>query len=231
MIKNYGDVRQGAMCIHCGSTKGSRDHVPSKVFLEKPFPDNLTTIDICAACNQSFAADEEYTACFIECALTGSTDSSVIQRSRISRALENNPDLRAGIEASRSVSFEQDGSPVKIWKPDLKRVENAIVKNARGHALHELNEAPYGNPSSVKFWPIHKFSLEERMAFLNGPETCIWPEVGSRSMQRLLTGEGLEAGWLIVQEGMYRFAVAVGGWIQVRIIIRDYLACEVLWED
>ena len=53
-------------------------------------------------------------------------------------------------------------------------------------------------------------------------------------MQRLLIVEGgvYEEGWLTVQDGRYRFRIfqpecaSVG----VRLVIREYLACEVVWE-
>jgi hypothetical protein len=48
-------------------------------------------------------------------------------------------------------------------------------------------------------------------------------------MQRILNGEDLDDGWVIVQEGVYRYAVRQGGGIIVRIVLREYLGAEILW--
>ncbi|MEZ5767187.1 MAG: hypothetical protein R3D80_05580 [Paracoccaceae bacterium] len=49
-------------------------------------------------------------------------------------------------------------------------------------------------------------------------------------MQRLVTGEDMRSdGWVIVQPGIYRFAVMDIGQFVVRTVIREYLATEVIW--
>jgi len=61
--------------------------------------------------------------------------------------------------------------------------------------------------------------------------SCIWPEVGSRMMQRLVTGTDLKAdGWIEVQPGRYRFHASVENGVDVRIVIHEYLACHIQWE-
>ena len=50
-----------SFCVYCGSLADSREHVPSKVFLRKPYPDNLYTVPACKKCNNSFSQDELYT--------------------------------------------------------------------------------------------------------------------------------------------------------------------------
>lgn len=84
------DKRLLKSCIYCGGSPDTRDHVPSKVFLDKPYPDNLPVVACCLDCNRSFSLDEEYVACFIECVIAGSTSPDAIQRERISRKLSMN---------------------------------------------------------------------------------------------------------------------------------------------
>lgn len=59
-IPNYGDIRQIQTCVYSGGGTETRDHVPSKVLLEKPYPENLPIVPACDTCNQSFSSDEEY---------------------------------------------------------------------------------------------------------------------------------------------------------------------------
>jgi hypothetical protein len=69
-------------------------------------------------------------------------------------------------------------------------------------------------------------------------------EIGSRGMQRLLvtpitlqslsgetsTMETIINDWVDVQEGRYRYlAIDRGSGITIKIVIGEYLACEVIW--
>lgn len=47
-------------CIYCGEPATTRDHVPPKCFLDKPYPQNLLTLPACQTCNNSFSKDEQY---------------------------------------------------------------------------------------------------------------------------------------------------------------------------
>jgi hypothetical protein len=48
-------------------------------------------------------------------------------------------------------------------------------------------------------------------------------------LQRLFEGHDLNAfGWVVVQEGRYRFLTSTGAVI-VRMVLSEYLACEVVW--
>ena len=64
------------------------------------------------------------------------------------------------------------------------------------------------------------------------PSGLNWPEVGSRSMQRMAIGEGQFGGWVEVQRDVYRYAVMqTPEQILVRTVLRDYLATEVSWDE
>jgi hypothetical protein len=52
----------------------------------------------------------------------------------------------------------------------------------------------------------------------------------ARGEQRLLEGHDVDAhGWIVVQEGRYRFLASTGDGILVRMVLSEYLACEVVW--
>ena len=90
-INEFVDERQKAWCIQCGAWVGdvdtNKDHVPSKVLLRKPYPENLPVVDTCVACNNGFSVDEEYLHLFLSCVLTGSTDPGQHPDAKIARAL------------------------------------------------------------------------------------------------------------------------------------------------
>ncbi len=71
---------------------------------------------------------------------------------------------------------------------------------------------------------------EEKLAeFLLVDHGSAWPEVGSRLLQRLYSGEDMADGWIIVQPGVYVYIVFEDDGVIVRSIIREYLLTEVRW--
>jgi hypothetical protein len=54
------------VCAYCGAEDPQTiDHVPPKLMLEEPYPDNLVTVPACQECNKKFMKNDEYTRTFI----------------------------------------------------------------------------------------------------------------------------------------------------------------------
>ena len=223
----YGDKRNLGFCVHCGGPDETVDHVPSKVFLEEPYPTNLMASPACRTCNNGFSADEEDLACLLECVVVGEADLKRL-RPKVARILGRSPGLLARLQQARS---DVGGSP--IWAVYNDRARKVVLKLARCHAAFELNEPQIEEPAFVNFKPLPLLADKERAAFEGqGGELALWPEVGSRAMQRLfvLGNDVFSEGWLVVQDGNYRFRVCKSPGVVVKMVIREYLACEVGWE-
>ena len=113
------------------------------------------------------------------------------------------------------------------------RVTRIILKLARGHAAFELNEPQLEAPTSVWFAPLVAMTDAQVDAFFNDlAGGSVYPEVGSRALDRLFSGADTagDGRWVIVQAGRYRYAAGWGGGICIRMVIRDHLACEVRWD-
>lgn len=230
------DERQKAWCIQCGAVIGdmdtNRDHVPSKCLLRKPYPENLPVIDTCVDCNNGFSPDEEYLHLFQQCVLTGSTDPEQHSDAKIARALRRQRKLRARIERSKTEYRMIGGETRCVWEPERERVERIVVKNARGHVFYEYGEPMLGEPTHVSTLPLTAMPTAARKGFENDGivgELAGWPEVGSRMMARVLTGQDMRDGWVIVQDGVYRFRLQQRSGIVVRSVLFEYLATEVHW--
>lgn len=225
-IQVYGDKRTLAFCAFCGGKTETRDHCPSRVFLDEPYPQNLPVVFACLDCNSSFSEDEEYFACLVSCVIAGTTAPDAMPRGKTNRILKSKPALRARIEQSRSVI---DG--ITHFNPEHERVRSVLTKLAQGHALYELHESCAYPPNSVVYLPLARMSEAQRHDFENPEHLGAWPEVGSRAMQRAIIGTDVTlGGWLDVQDGLYRYHASHGGGIDVRIVIHEYLACHVHWE-
>ena len=219
-LLNYGDERQTFWCALCGGRTETRDHAPSRVFLEPPYPAQLPVVRTCASCNQGASLDEEYVACLVECAAVASIDGPRL-RPRIRRKLQEKPSLRERIR--KSMVGEQ------AFAVEHDRVSRVIVKLARGHALFELNEPRWEEPDRVQFATLQTLTSDARRIFEELPVSDIWPEVGSRAMQRIVDDQPGASAWINVQTGLYRYLASVAGGTLVRLVIREYLACEIAW--
>jgi hypothetical protein len=232
---DYADERHKGWCIHCkavlGSVESNHDHVPSKTILDRPFPNDLPTVRICKSCNTSFSNDEEYFTAFLGSVLAGSTnpDQQVIARSE--KILGSNYRLQDEIESQLQIIKGADGSDQVTFVPDMARIQNVVVKNSRGHVLFEHGQPAEGEPTRVSIQPIPTLPPDMVANFETIDYGAGWPEVGSRLMQRLISGDDMRPdGWVVVQPNVYRFAVMDQGQFIVRTVIREYLATEVAWD-
>lgn len=228
--KNYADQRYGQACVYCHGSIETREHTPSRVFLDEPYPENLPIVGACRECNNGFSLDEEYMACLIECVICGTTDVNKLRRNNIKKTLLNSPSLHSKLS---NVQTEKDGFP--FFHIESDRIRKVVRKIACGHIFYELNqEVNIFDDSACQDFihPICTFSEDARVEFENtGIDTLgLWPEVGSRAMQRMLIADDqvFHNGWLVVQEGRYRYVVIQDiEFIEVRMVFSEYLACIV----
>jgi hypothetical protein len=131
----FFDERLRGICSYCGTTPNTRDHVPSRVLLDEPYPTNLPVVEACKSCTEKFSQDEEYIACFIECVICGTAEPNYVKREKVRRILLERPFLATRIRESCS----KDSNGNLVWAVDISRIENVILKLARGHLAFELN--------------------------------------------------------------------------------------------
>src|SRR5262245_62097325 len=82
-LRTFGDERQMAWCVYCGRDTETRDHVPSRIFLDEPYPENLPVVPACRRCNESFSLGEEYLACLVDCVMSGVADPDLVRRAKV----------------------------------------------------------------------------------------------------------------------------------------------------
>lgn len=211
------------------------------MFLDAPLPENLPIVGACRECNNGFSLDEEYMACLVESVIAGSADPANIQRPNIAKILGRTPTLRAKLEAAKSCTNGQTTFVI-----EQERVKKVLVKLARGHAIFELSQPCKHEPLTVWWGPLALMDELQREEF----EACHivegYGEIGSRGMQRLIvaqfsfqaaSGEMKTAGlvvndWVEVQEGRYRYhAIDYGDVVRIKLVISEYLACQVDWQN
>lgn len=126
--KLFHDERLGGTCFHCGRADPETvDHVPPKMFLDEPYPDDLITVPSCRRCNSEPSDDEQYVASLIEVVVCGTTDPRQLKRRKITKTLEHAPALR---ERLRQASTARNGE--HSVQPEKERVDLVLEKIARG---------------------------------------------------------------------------------------------------
>ncbi len=224
----FTDERLIGMCTYCGGAPESRDHVPSKVLIDKPYPSQLPVVGACEKCNHSFSKDEQYVACFIECVICGTVNPDELQRAAVSSILNENPSLRDRISASRMIG----GSGELIWTPEAHRFQNVALKLALGHLAYELHPYPK-DMFQVGILPLANLDAGVRSEFevLTRGNPHGWSEVGTRAFHRELGKTpdrfDISGDWIVVQPGRYRYAVSEAQGPLVRMVLSEYLACAV----
>ena len=234
-LTDYSDPRSRVLCTHCGvdldRRNANKDHVPSRCLLDRPLPDNPPTVAICTSCNSSFSKDEEYCFVFLTAVISGDADPDPSRFFSAASATKRSPGLRKRIARAQRHQLPLWSEPEVLWQPEIDRFDRVIVKNARGHVLHELGEPVLGMPSRVMYWPVSRMSPAQREAFEHVALGIGFPEVGSRMMQRVLGLAPVVNGWVEVQDGVYRYAIVQeSDELLVRTLIRNYLATEVNWD-
>lgn len=176
----------------------------------------------------------------IESILCGSTDPDMMRRPSVARIMRESPPLRARIESART---QLDGR--NAFLPESARVITVMLKLARGHAAFELSQPCRSDPDHFWCGPLESLPQDQRDAFESVHIQQIFGEVGSRNLQRMVvtqfmiesaTGEPRGTGmlvndWVDVQNGRYRYlAIDDVGGLVIRIVVSEYLACEVAWK-
>lgn len=208
------------------SRQRTRDHVPSRAFLDRPFPSDLPVVECCRTCNNGFSLDEQYLACLLECVVCGGVDPEVFERERVARMLRESTAL-----SERLASAERSSESGTAWEMEGERVRRVVVKLARGHASFE-HQQHLAEPDAIAIRPLVAMTDDERTRFENGAAgTRLLPDLGSRALTRAVLGAGASE-WGDVQQGRYRYASATyTDCFSVRLVIREYLACEAWWYE
>jgi hypothetical protein len=178
-FNSYADSRLITACIYCGAGTETRDHCPSRILLDEPYPENLPIVPACGACNVGFSLDEEYFGCLVECARTGSIET--VQRPKIHRILKDSPALAAKLRNARTVADNGE----TLFSVEGERIKAVALKLACGHAAFELSQPARQEPSRIMIAPLHVMAAAARQHFETPPPVSGYPEVGSRAMQQM----------------------------------------------
>lgn len=225
-------------CIYCGSKASSREHSPSKVFLNLPYPDNLPTLPACRKCNNSYSDDELYSEVFLDSLKCFSGYEDNISEENQSRIYKN----MAFYDAQKFYyNYVQD---ISVSVPE--QLVGILKKLSFCHVVYELCEGyNYGDQNTIEIiefvcrfrFQMKNEQIEEFKMPINIDESVI-PELGSRIYENIRIiepllkpiggGADLKMNlvllfWTVIQENNYEYIVWIDkDFINVKIAIHDF---------
>lgn len=179
--KYYGDVRLNHFCAFCGCSSETKDHVPSKCFLDKPHPQDLPIIPCCYRRNHGFSLDEEYVSCMIDCMKAGTASPSHIKREKTRKSLLHNPKLQERINAQ----IRYFGG-VLLYNIEEERFKKVFRKLAFGHLAFENDTLAWESPYSISIKLLSEMSDFQRDDFFPPYRGKLLPEVCSHGLEHVM---------------------------------------------
>lgn len=139
----------GKVCIYCLKRRATtRDHVPPKAVLSRPYPKNLTTIPCCAECNLGFSLDKEYFRLMVLGLFCHSPEADAVFDGPMSRSFEHRPRLEDMLFEALVLGKNR---PVAVL--DQARIDRVGAKVVRSLQFLESNEPlPSGAQVSCRFY-------------------------------------------------------------------------------
>jgi hypothetical protein len=127
-VKTSKWATRNRICIYCGAHGSTRDHVPPRLLLEKPYPSNLHSVPACPQCNNNFSEDEEY---FLELlahiGTVGTLAAKIEVGGSVDRAFTKTP-----VKEDRLIASLVTEDNRVVIMPEVHRVERVIRKIAQG---------------------------------------------------------------------------------------------------
>ncbi len=135
------------ICIYCGEHAGTRDHVPPRFLLERPFPPNLRTVPSCMRCNNGASRDEQYLLALIAHVATAPKLVAKLEPGgSIDVALTRSPALEKRLLAAIGVD-EKTGTT--YIRPETIRVNKVVKKIAVGLFALRYGRAPASDAATL----------------------------------------------------------------------------------
>jgi len=187
-------------CIYCGNNADSREHVPSKVFLSQPYPNDLFIVPSCKKCNSSFSNDELYTWFVIKTLQHEYWDYEPLQDEEIRRFKKYekmtrtvSSEIKAYCEGGEgsACNYQRQGKAVRSFRSG--KIERVLEKLAIGHAVFELSEG-YRDSQRSRWTTkdiVYKFAPEMSTQEIENYDDIIvmhnrlLPEIGSRVFEKM----------------------------------------------
>lgn len=160
------------LCIFCGNTANTREHIPPKQFF-KGTPDKpLITVPSCNTCNAGFQKDEDFFRQFYASMLMErSSEAKKLMEGEVSRSILRTPALghqmfsqmklvdaytKAGLYKGKMTMYTVSGS-------DKMRINRVVTKVIKGLFFHEFGQTIPENWITKIIWITPQIEKEQKL--------------------------------------------------------------------
>ncbi|MDO7284684.1 hypothetical protein Q5W88_16305 [Shouchella clausii] len=227
-------------CIYCEKEADTREHIPSKVFLNRPFPEHLSTLPACKSCNNSYSHDELFVSLLIQLLKQKYYGSNYSFSNEVNSRIEN----KRNIETVKNIKNVINTGELNVYQHQVSRV---LTKLAIGHAVWEIfgefcieDVEVTSDTANISYAFLNELSQKEVDEFFSYFDITnqVLPEVGCRAYEHILVLEqdGEEPkyflDWVEVQESEYLYTCyRFGDEIIVKIAINSFLFAKVILRE
>lgn len=227
--------RFNSTCIYCRTNvANSREHLPSRIFLDTPYPEEYSIVPACEKCNGSFSSDEVYVSSFIDKLRSALSNNAFPLREKTISAINHDKELAKIL--NEQIRTENGKILVNYVTESFLKI---LIKLAKGHLCQDQDKVFESDclvEVNFKFKP--DLSKDEIYQFEELPSVDKSSECGSDFTHGLLIIEGLGltsqvfVPWNEVQDGNYRYLTYLdhNNYV-VRIVICETLFAEVLYHE
>lgn len=227
--------RFDSVCIYCRTNiADSREHIPSRVFLDIPYPKNYNIVPACKNCNCGFSIDELYVSCFTDKLRNSLSNNKFPLREKTIAAISHDKELAKKLDDQ--IRIEDERILVSYVPESFSTI---LIKLAKGHLCQEQDKVFESDcliECNFKFKP--DLSEDEIHNFEELPSIDKAGECGSDFTHGLLIIDGFGSAsqifvpWNEVQDDNYRYLTYFeqNNYI-VRIVICETLFAEVIFSD
>ncbi|MBM3208930.1 hypothetical protein FJZ40_01415 [Candidatus Shapirobacteria bacterium] len=136
------------LCIYCGKTANTKEHIPSKQFFKDKSDKPLITVPSCKVCNAGFQKDEDFFRQFyVSMLMARSSVAKKIMDGEISRSILRKPALGHKmfsqmklIDAyTKSGLYKGKMTMYKVSDTDKIRIDRVVTKIIKGLFFHEFS--------------------------------------------------------------------------------------------
>jgi len=125
------------LCIYCNtSIADTVDHIPPKLLLSQPYPDNLLTVPSCFKCNSSFQKHDEYTRVIASVDIRNANHQTVkVNMPAIMRSLEKHAADRPQSASEMLAELEAAVTPSGSTRPHIGAIKPRTADKSERRGL------------------------------------------------------------------------------------------------
>lgn len=161
-----------SICIYCGKTADTREHIPPKQFFKGSTDKSLITVPSCNVCNAGFQKDEDFFRQFYASMLMArSPEAKKLMEGEVSRSIIRMPALGHQMFSqmklvdayTKSSLYKGKMTMYTVSDSDKTRINRVVTKVIKGLFFHEFGQTVPEDWIIKIIWITPKVEKEQKL--------------------------------------------------------------------